>query len=107
MIARFPGCRHDAPGERRTNQRVPIRGRAVFKTKRGVLIAQTVDISAHGVCLTLPHALDVGSRCHFELEIHGEPTRRTATVGRMVTGMEAAVLLEDGCRHPCAPMYRC
>jgi hypothetical protein len=65
------------------NQRVPIRGRAVLKTKRGVLSAQTVDISAFGVCLTLPYALDVGSSCQFELEIQADPTRRTSAVGQV------------------------
>jgi len=65
------------------NQRVPIRGRAVLKTKRGVLTAQTVDISAFGVCLTLPHALDVGSCCQFELKIHGDPTRKISAVGQV------------------------
>jgi hypothetical protein len=45
--------------------------------------ADTVDISAHGVCLTLPRALEVGSTCQLELEIHGATQRSKSVVARV------------------------
>ena len=39
------------------------------RIQRRELRAEAVDISAHGVCLTLPRALEVGTTCWLDLEI--------------------------------------
>jgi hypothetical protein len=41
--------------DRRRQPRLPTRGTALVRFQRRELRADTVDISAHGVCLTLPH----------------------------------------------------
>lgn len=56
---------------RRSHQRLPIRGTARVRAQRRDMLADTVDISAHGVCLTLPVALEVGSSCLLDLQIVG------------------------------------
>jgi hypothetical protein len=62
-----------------------MRGTALVRIQRRELRADTVDISAHGVCLTLPRALEVGSTCELdlELEIQGATTRHTSVVARV------------------------
>lgn len=55
--------------DRRKQRRLPIRGDALVRIQRRELRAEAVDISAHGVCLTLPHALEVGASCWLDLEI--------------------------------------
>lgn len=55
--------------ERRKQRRLPIRGDALVRIQRRELRAEAVDISAHGVCLTLPRALEVGTTCWLDLEI--------------------------------------
>jgi hypothetical protein len=55
--------------ERRKQRRLPIRGDALVRIQRRELRAEAVDISAHGVCLTLPNALEVGAACWLDLEI--------------------------------------
>lgn len=55
--------------ERRKQPRLPIRGDALVRIQRRELRAEAVDISAHGVCLTLPRAVDVGTTCWLDLEI--------------------------------------
>ena len=69
--------------ERRSQQRLPIRGTALVRIQRRALRAETVDISPHGVCLTLPHGLEVGSACELDLEIFGTPQRRTSVAARV------------------------
>jgi len=55
--------------ERRKQPRLPIRGDALVRIQRRELRAEAVDISAHGVCLTLPRAVEVGTTCWLDLEI--------------------------------------
>jgi hypothetical protein len=55
--------------DRRKQRRLPVRGDALVRTQRRELRAEAVDISAHGVCLTLPQALEVGTTCLLDLEI--------------------------------------
>ena len=69
--------------ERRIQQRLPARGVAHVKIKRRSVRAETVDISAHGVCLTLPQPLEVGSSYELDLVIEGEEERRTSVVARV------------------------
>ncbi|HEV8334659.1 MAG TPA: PilZ domain-containing protein [Steroidobacteraceae bacterium] len=68
--------------DRRRQQRLPTRGTALVKLQRRELRADTVDISPHGVCLTLPRALEVGSTCELDLEILGT-AKRTSVVARV------------------------
>jgi hypothetical protein len=69
--------------DRRKQQRLLTRGTALVKFQRHELLADTVDISQHGVCLTLPRALEVGSTCELDLEILGAGQRRTSVVARV------------------------
>jgi hypothetical protein len=69
--------------DRRRQPRLLTRGTALVKFQRHELLADTVDISAHGVCLTLPRALEVGSTCELDLEILGTQQRRTSVVARV------------------------
>ena len=55
--------------DRRKQRRLPIRGDALVRMQRRELRAEAVDISAHGVCLTLPRPLEVGASCQLDLEI--------------------------------------
>lgn len=55
--------------DRRKQRRLPIRGNALVTIQRRELRAEAVDISAHGVCLTLARALEVGTTCSLDLEI--------------------------------------
>lgn len=68
---------------RRSHQRLPLRGTARVKVQRRELLADTVDISAHGVCLTLPVPLEVGGSCQLELEIQGAMQRRATVEARV------------------------
>lgn len=45
--------------------------------------ADAVDISAHGVCLTLPRALEVGSTCQLDLEVFGAEKRSLSVAARV------------------------
>lgn len=69
--------------DRRKQQRLLTRGTALVRFQRHELRADTVDISQHGVCLTLPRALEVGSTCELDLEILGADQRRTSVVARV------------------------
>lgn len=69
--------------ERRRQQRLPIRGTALVRIQRRELRANTVDMSPHGVCLSLPVALEVGSACELDLEIFGAVGRTTSLVARV------------------------
>jgi hypothetical protein len=69
--------------ERRRQQRLPIRGTALVRIQRRELRAETVDMSPHGVCLTLPRALEVGSACELQLEILGAAKRITTVMARV------------------------
>jgi PilZ domain len=69
--------------ERRLQPRLPVRGVAHIKIKRRSVKAETVDISSHGVCLTLPQPLEVGSSCQLDLAIEGEEGRRISVVARV------------------------
>lgn len=68
---------------------VPMRGSAIVRIQRREMHADTADISAHGVCLTLPRALEVGSTCHLELEIQGAEQRRMSVVARVCFCLQA------------------
>jgi hypothetical protein len=57
-----------------------LRGDALVRVQRRELRAETVDISAHGVCLTLPHPLEVGTTCWLDLEIPSRAQRGSLTV---------------------------
>lgn len=80
--------------DRRRQQRLLTRGTALVKFQRHELRADTVDISQHGVCLTLPRALEVGSTCELDLEILGTAQRRTSVVARVCFCLQA----KDGYR---------
>lgn len=69
--------------ERRRQQRLPIRGSAIVRIQRRKIQADTVDISAHGVCLTLPRALEAGSTCQLDLQVPGASKRSTSVVARV------------------------
>jgi len=69
--------------ERREQVRLPVRGRATVKTRKGDFSAETVDISAAGVCLTLPQALEVGSLYSLELEVPGNAGPGRSVVARV------------------------
>jgi hypothetical protein len=69
--------------ERRKQQRLPIRGSARVRIQRREMRADPVDISTHGVCLTLPRALEVGSTCQLDLEVQGAAQRRTSVLARV------------------------
>jgi hypothetical protein len=69
--------------ERRRDEGAIVRGVAIVRNRRGGLLAETADISAHGVCLTLSHALEVGSTHRLDLEIRTEEIRRTKVLGRV------------------------
>lgn len=60
-----------------------VRGSALVRIQRREMRADAVDISAHGVCLTLSHALEVGSTCRLDLEIQGSERRSTSVVARV------------------------
>lgn len=60
-----------------------VRGSALVTTECLEMRADTVDISAHGVCLTLPCALEAGSTCRLDLEIQGSEKRRTSVIARV------------------------
>lgn len=65
---------------RRQHERTVVRGVAIVN---GRVRADTVDISSHGVCLTLQQALEVGSSHRLDLEISADSVRRTSVVGRV------------------------
>jgi PilZ domain-containing protein len=69
--------------ERRRQQRLPIRGTALVRIQRRELRADTVDISPHGVCLTLPRGLEVGGACQLDLEIFGAAPRCISVEARV------------------------
>ena len=60
---------HAPAADRRSQARLPVRGIALVKVKGRVVLAEAVDISAHGVCLTLKRPLLVGSCCRLDLEL--------------------------------------
>ena len=62
---------------------LPVRGDALVTIQRREMRAEAVDICAHGVCLTLPCALEVGTACQLDLQIPGVPTRSTSVVARV------------------------
>jgi hypothetical protein len=69
--------------ERRLRIRAPVRGFAIVKSRHGALVAEAVDISSSGVCVSLTRALDVGAMYRLDLEIHAESKRSTSVVGRV------------------------
>ncbi|MBB6093485.1 hypothetical protein HNQ60_002366 [Povalibacter uvarum] len=69
--------------ERRGQARLPVRGFAIIKGGRGRALAQAVDISASGVCLSLSHPLEVGEAYRLDLEIHGDPPRVKSVLARV------------------------
>ena len=72
-----------AVANRRSPPRLQIRGIARVRVQRREMHAETDDISAHGVCLTLPRALEVGSTCRLDLEILGPQKRSTSVEARV------------------------
>ena len=71
------------PTNRRGQCRLPVRGVAFVRTPQVELVANTVDISAHGVCLTLPSALEVGSTYRIDLSIESPTSRAKSVVARV------------------------
>lgn len=69
--------------ERRSQARLPVRGFAIIRGRRGQVQAQAVDISASGVCLSLSHPLEVGETYRLDLEIYGEPPRVKSVLARV------------------------
>lgn len=75
---------HPEPhSERRAQQRLPIRGVAQLSVKRRKVTAEAVDISSHGLCLTLQQPLEVGSSYRLDVAIEGTRERRTTVVARV------------------------
>jgi hypothetical protein len=84
----FPG-KSAAGAERRERARMPVKGAAEVRTLHGTLVGEAVDISAAGVCLTLPEPLQTGALCNVDLRIDAEPGAEgesvieTSIVGRV------------------------
>ncbi len=68
---------------RMLDPRLPTKGYATIKGQRGRFIAEAVDISASGVCMSLPKPLEVGGMYQLELEVQGEVKRAACVVGRV------------------------
>ena len=83
MVQRASEYSSGSDAERRARGRLPVRGFAVVRSGRGAMLAETVDISEQGVCLTLAEALDVGATYRVDLEIQGDQTRSTSVVARV------------------------
>lgn len=81
---------HSSPQatDRRIQHRLPIRGIALVRAKGSAMLGDTVDISEHGVCLTLPQPLEVGSSCRLDLEIQRTEKRCTSVVARVCFCMQ-------------------
>lgn len=56
------------------------RGVARVEASGHAMQGDAVDISAHGVCLTLPRPLEVGSSCRLDLELPRAQKRTTSVV---------------------------
>ena len=69
--------------DQRRQQRLTVRGIALVRAQRRRLLAEAVDISAHGVCLTASCALQVGSIHRLDLEIR-RPTKSAISVAARV-----------------------
>ncbi len=69
--------------EPRGQRGLAVRGLAVVKIGRRSVRVENVDISAHGVCMTLPHALSLGRGYRLDLEIQAGATRTMSVVGRV------------------------
>ena len=72
-----------AGADRRREPRLPVRGSAIVRIQRRAMRAETVDISAHGVCLTLPRALEIGITCQVDLQVQGAAKRSTSVEARV------------------------
>lgn len=83
MVERASEHSVDSSSERRARWRLPVRGFAVVRSGHAAMLAETVDISEQGVCLTLPEALDVGGTYRVDLEIQGDHARSTSVVARV------------------------
>lgn len=79
------------PNERRVNPRQAVNGRASVSCYPGLTFdAETVDISEGGICLTSPVALEPGTPCQLEVEIHPEPVTHISVSGRVCFCIEQA-----------------
>ena len=74
--------------DRRLHQRLPIRGIALVSARGRAYLGEAVDISRHGVCLTLPRPLVVGSSWRLDLEIQRAEKRHTSVVARVCFCLE-------------------
>jgi hypothetical protein len=83
MTERVSGDPATVSVERRGGERRVVRGVAIQRSRRGATLAETVDISDEGVCLTLSHPLDVGAKYLLDLELRGQPARSTSIVARV------------------------
>lgn len=66
--------------DRRVQPRLPVQGVALVRARGRAVLAEAVDITAHGVCLTLPRPLPVGSAYRLDLEIQQADKRSTSVV---------------------------
>jgi hypothetical protein len=80
---RNQGTGQTGGAERRARPRIPVVGSAEVKTRLGTLVGEAVDVSAAGVCLTIPQPLLAGELCSLELRIENEPPIETSIVGRV------------------------
>jgi PilZ domain len=83
MTEGFSGDPSTLAAERRGGERRVVQGIAIVRSRRGATLAEAVDISDEGVCLTLSHPLDVGAKYLLDLELRGQPARSTSIVARV------------------------
>lgn len=84
MGSQFSEGESSNPTERRAGQRRSVRGRAsVLCSSDRSFDADTVDISEGGVCLTSPVALQPGTLCRLNIEIHPTPVIHVSVSGRV------------------------
>ena len=72
-------------------RRLQIRGVALVETKGHSVLAESVDISVHGVCLTLSHPLEVGSGCRLVLEMQREEKRTTSVLASVCFCLQTTI----------------
>lgn len=70
--------------ERRASRRLPVRGDArVLLTPARTFVAEAVDISESGVCLTSPIELAAGAWCHLQIRIPSLPGPEISVSGQV------------------------
>ena len=99
------GTRGAGGAERRARPRIPVVGFAEVKTRRGTLVGEAVDVSAAGVCLTIPQPLVAGELCSLDLRIENEPPIETSIVGRVCFCIEQSAGYRIGVNCPMSDSF--